>query len=76
VFPLTFMSSAFVPTATMPAAVRAFANVNPVTLCVDAVRGLTIGGHVAGPLLGTLAWLVGLLLIFVPLSVSRYRALE
>lgn len=35
VLPLTFVSSAFVPTDTMPAAVRAFADVNPVTLCVE-----------------------------------------
>jgi ABC transporter DrrB family efflux protein len=76
VLPLTFVSSAFVTTATMPAAVRAFADVNPVTLCVDAVRGLSIGGSVTGPLLGTLAWLAGLLLVFVPFAVSRYRALQ
>jgi ABC-2 type transport system permease protein/oleandomycin transport system permease protein len=76
VFPLTFVSSAFVPTHTMPAAVRAFAGANPVTLCVDAVRGLTIGGSATGPVLGTLAWLAGLLLVFVPFAVSRYRALE
>jgi ABC-2 type transport system permease protein/oleandomycin transport system permease protein len=76
VFPLTFVSSAFVPTTTMPAAVRAVADVNPVTLCVDAVRALTIGGHATGPVLGTLAWLAGLLLVFVPFAVSRYRGLE
>jgi ABC-2 type transport system permease protein/oleandomycin transport system permease protein len=76
VLPLTFISSAFVPTNTMPAVVQAFAQVNPVTLCVDAVRALTIGGDGAGPVLGTLAWLVGLTLVFVPLAVSRYRALE
>jgi ABC-2 type transport system permease protein/oleandomycin transport system permease protein len=76
VFPLVFVSSAFVPTQTMPAAVRAFADVNPVTLCVDAVRALTLGGPVGRPVLGTLAWLAGLLLVFVPLSVARYRALE
>lgn len=76
VFPLTFVSSAFVPTHTMPAVVRAFADVNPVTLCVDAVRALTIGGNATGPVLGTLAWLAGLLLVFVPFAVSRYRALE
>jgi ABC-2 type transport system permease protein/oleandomycin transport system permease protein len=76
VFPLTFVSSAFVPTHTMPEAIRAFADVNPVTLCVDAVRALMIGGHAAGPVLGTLAWLVGLLLVFVPFAVWRYRALE
>ena len=76
VFPLTFLSSAFVPTHTMPAAVRAFANINPVTLCVDAVRDLTIGGHATGDVLGTLAWLAGLLIVFVPFAVSRYRALQ
>jgi ABC-2 type transport system permease protein len=76
VFPLTFLSSAFVPTHTMPAVVRAFANVNPVTLCVDAVRALTIGGHAGGPALGTLAWLAGLMAVFAPFAVHRYRALE
>jgi ABC transporter DrrB family efflux protein len=76
VFPLTFISSAFVPTATMPSAVRAIADVNPITLCVDAVRALTVGGSATGPVLGTLAWLAGLALVFVPFAVSRYRALE
>jgi ABC transporter DrrB family efflux protein len=74
VFPLVFASSAFVPTDSMPGAVQAFARINPVTLAVDAARDLTIGGHSAlGPALGTLAWLVGLLAVFVPLSV---RALQ
>jgi ABC transporter DrrB family efflux protein len=76
VLPLTFASSAFVPTKSMPGGVEAFANVNPVTLCVDAVRALTIGGDATKPVLGTLAWLAGLLLVFIPLAVSRYRALE
>jgi ABC-2 type transport system permease protein/oleandomycin transport system permease protein len=74
VFPLTFASSAFVPTNSMPAAIRAFANVNPVSLAVDAVRGLTIGSpSPTGPALQTLAWLVGLLLVFVPLAVYAFR---
>jgi ABC transporter DrrB family efflux protein len=76
VLPLTFVSSAFVPVGSMPPVVKAFAEVNPVTLCVDAVRALTVGGHAAGPVLGTLAWLVGLSLVFVPFAVSRYRALQ
>jgi ABC transporter DrrB family efflux protein len=76
VLPLTFVSSAFVPTDTMPPVVQAFAQVNPVTLCVNAVRALTIGGDAAAPVLGTLAWLVALTLVFVPFAVSRYRALE
>ena len=74
VFPLVFASSAFVPTDSMPGVVRAFADVNPVTLVVDAARALTIGhGEALGPALGTLAWLVGLLLVFVPLSVRAFR---
>ena len=74
VFPLTFVSSAFVTTSSMPAVLRAFANVNPVTLTVNAVRALTIGdGHALGPTLGMLAWLAGLLLVFVPLAVRAFR---
>ena len=74
VFPLTFASSAFVPTRTMPGVVRAFANVNPVTLVVDAVRDLMLGlGSAATPALESLAWLVGLLVVFVPLAVAAFR---
>jgi len=74
VFPLVFASSAFVPTATMPAVVRSFAAINPVTLIVDAARALMIGhGDALAPALGALACLAGLLLVFVPLSVRALR---
>ncbi len=74
VFPLTFASSAFVPTASMPAPVRDFADVNPVSLAVDAVRALTIGhADALVPALQTIAWLLGLLLVFIPLSVRAFR---
>lgn len=74
VFPLVFASSAFVPTSSMPGVLRWFADINPVTLTVDAARALTIGhGHALGPALGMLAWMAGLLLIFVPLSVRAFR---
>jgi ABC-2 type transport system permease protein len=74
VFPLTFASSAFVPTSSMPGVVEAFAQVNPVTLTVDAARALFIGhGDALEPALGTLAWLAALLLVFVPLSVRALR---
>jgi len=74
VFPLVFASSAFVPTDTMPAGVRAFADVNPVTLVVDAARALMIGhGEALAPALGTLAWLAAVLVVFVPLSVRALR---
>jgi ABC-2 type transport system permease protein len=74
VFPLTFVSSAFVPTAAMPGAIQAFADANPVSSVVDAARALTIGhGETLPPVLTTLAWLVGLLLVFVPLAVRAFR---
>ena len=74
VFPLVFASSAFVPTSSMPGALHWFADINPVTLTVNAARALTIGhGHALGLALGMLAWLVGLLLVFVPLSVRAFR---
>jgi ABC transporter DrrB family efflux protein len=74
VFPLTFASSAFVPASSMPEPMRTFAEINPVTLTVDAARALTIGhGDALAPALGTLAWLAGLLLVFVPLAVRAFR---
>jgi ABC-2 type transport system permease protein/oleandomycin transport system permease protein len=74
VFPLTFASSAFVPADSMPGAMRTFAEINPVTLTVDATRALTIGqGEALGPALGALAWLAALLAVFVPLAVRAFR---
>jgi ABC-2 type transport system permease protein/oleandomycin transport system permease protein len=74
VFPLVFASSAFVPTSSMPGALHTFADVNPVTLTVNAARALTVGhADALGPALGALAWLVGLLVVFVPLAVRTFR---
>lgn len=74
VFPLTFASSAFVPVQSMPGPVQAFAKANPISLVVDAARALTVGhGHPVSLGLETLAWFVGLLIVFVPLSVRAFR---
>jgi ABC-2 type transport system permease protein/oleandomycin transport system permease protein len=74
VLPLVFISSAFVPTDSMPGVLHSFADVNPVTLTVNAARDLMIGhGHALAPALGSLAWLAGLLLVFVPLSVRTFQ---
>jgi ABC-2 type transport system permease protein/oleandomycin transport system permease protein len=75
-FPLVFASSVFVPIETMPAWLEGFASVSPVTLAVDAARALSLGGNVAGPLLGFLAWTVGILAVFVPLCVWRFRRMS
>lgn len=72
-FPLTFASSAFVPVATMPGWLQAFANNQPVTILVDAVRALMLGGPTTAPVLKALAWAAGLLIVLVPLAVNRYR---
>jgi ABC-2 type transport system permease protein/oleandomycin transport system permease protein len=72
-FPLTFASSAFVATATMPAGLRAFADNQPITNMVDAVRGWTLGTpvHSAGWI--AVVWCIGIIVVFVPLSVAAYR---
>jgi ABC transporter DrrB family efflux protein len=72
-FPLVFASSAFVPTATMPGPLRAFAEHQPVTAAVDAVRALVLGGPTTGPVLTSLAWSLGILAVAAPLAVRRYR---
>jgi ABC transporter DrrB family efflux protein len=75
VFPLTFISSAFVPVQSMPAALRAFANVNPFTVTVDAIRSLWLGAPARNSVWGAFAWAVVILLVFAPLAVRRYRHL-
>ncbi len=72
-FPLTFASSAFVQTDSMPGWLRAFAERQPITQVVDAVRGFLLAQPVGSHGWQALAWCVGILLIFVPLSVSLYR---
>jgi ABC transporter DrrB family efflux protein len=71
--PLVFASSAFVPVTTMPGWLQAFAKHQPVSVVVDAVRDLTIGGATRGDVLGALAWIVGIIVVFAPIAVSRYR---
>jgi ABC transporter DrrB family efflux protein len=74
VFPLTFISSAFVPVHSMPAVLRAFANVNPFTLIVDAIRYLWIGYPAAGNnVWGAFVWALVVMGVFAPLAVARYR---
>ncbi|HTI35630.1 MAG TPA: ABC transporter permease, partial [Miltoncostaea sp.] len=72
--PLVFASSAFVSTANMPDWLQAFAEHQPVTAAVDAMRSLVLGGPWGENVLKSLAWTVGILVVFVPLSIKRYRA--
>jgi ABC-2 type transport system permease protein/oleandomycin transport system permease protein len=72
-FPLTFVSSAFVPIQSMPGWLQAFANHQPVTIVIDALRALALGGPVFTYVWQSVAWLAGVLALFIPLAVRAYR---
>ena len=73
VFPLTFVSSAFVPVDSMPALLQVFAKANPFTIVVDATRALFLGTPAGNSIWGALAWSLGLVAVFAPIAVARYR---
>jgi oleandomycin transport system permease protein len=72
-FPLTFASNAFVPTETMPPWLEAFANANPLSHLISALRALWNGGAWQTPVTWTLAWSVILVVIFAPLAIRAYN---
>ncbi len=71
-FPLTFASSAFVPTKSMPDWLRLFAEHQPVSLVVNGVRGLLLNQPDAATIWQAVAWCVGILVVFIPLAVLAY----
>ncbi len=73
VFPLTFASSAFVPVDSMPSWLQPFAEVNPFTVIVDAMRALWLGAPAGNSIWGAVAWSVGLIVVFAPLATWRYK---
>lgn len=81
VFPLTFVSSAYVPVASMPGWLQAFASYQPITYMVDAVRVLTLGpaAHALYPhpaayyVTASVAWSAGIIAVTAPLAIARYR---
>ena len=79
-FPLVFASSVFVPLDTLPGWLRVFADHQPVTVLVNACRGLILGtgalpegATLGGTITLSLVYIVGILAVFVPLSVWLYR---
>src|SRR5256885_3741561 len=76
IFPLVFASSVFVPVATMPDWLQAFAKASPVTLTANTARSYALVGGVPGSLAATAAWILGLLAVFIPLCVWRYRRMS
>jgi ABC transporter DrrB family efflux protein len=76
IFPLVFASSVFVPVSSMPHWLQAFAKVSPVTLTANTARSYALQGGVPSSLGGAAAWIAGLLIVFIPLCVWRYRRMD
>ena len=72
-FPLTFLSSAFVPISSMPGWLQAFANNQPVTYVINVMRSMALGGPIADDLWKSIAWLAGIFIVFAPLAVRAYK---
>ena len=73
IFPLTFVSSAFVPVDTMPSWLQPIAENNPFTTMVDAARALFLGTPAGNDVWLAIAWCLGIVAVFGPLSAWRYR---
>jgi ABC-2 type transport system permease protein len=73
VFPLTFASAAFAPTETMPTALRLFAENQPVTQVIEAIRALMNGAPVGNHAWLATAWFMGILLVSVPVAGYLFR---
>ncbi|MCL2324694.1 MAG: ABC transporter permease [Actinomycetia bacterium] len=70
---LPFISSAFVPTATMPAAVRAFAENQPVTSIVNTIRALLMRATIGSEIWVALAWCIGIMAVAYVFAMRIYR---
>jgi ABC-2 type transport system permease protein len=72
-FPLTFVSSAFVPLASMPSWLRAFAVNQPITHVINAMRALALGLPLRDDLWLSAVWLAAIFAVFAPLAVRVYK---
>lgn len=73
IFPLTFASSAFVPTAGMPSVLRAFAENQPVTHVIEAIRALLLGTHMGNHAWLAVTWSLAILVISIPVAGFLFR---
>jgi ABC-2 type transport system ATP-binding protein len=76
IFPLVFASSVFVPVASMPTWLQSFAHASPVTLTADVARSYALSTGVPSSLGEAAAWIGGILAVFIPLCVWRYRRMS
>ena len=74
IFPLTFVSSAYVPTQSMPSVIKAIANANPLTSIVDAIRALWLGTPAHSDIYVSVIWLVAGTILFYVLATRRYKS--
>ena len=72
-FPLTFVSSVYVPADSMPAVFEAIAEANPITTIVDAMRHLWLGAPAGNDVWVALLWCAGIGTVFSVLATARYR---
>jgi ABC-2 type transport system permease protein/oleandomycin transport system permease protein len=70
---MTFASSAFVPLKSQPGWLQVFSAHQPLSINVDAVRALVLGGPTTTPVLQSIAWSIGIVAVFAPIAVARYR---
>ncbi len=73
IFPLTFASAAFAPTASMPKGLRIFAENQPVTHIIEAIRALMNGLPVGNHVWISFAWCLGLLIVAIPTATILFR---
>lgn len=73
IFPLTFISSAFVPTDTMPAGLQAFAENQPLTQVINAIRSWLVGTPMNNAALYAVLWCIGIIVVSVPIAVRMYN---
>jgi ABC-2 type transport system permease protein len=76
IFPLTFASSMFVPANSMPDGLRQVAEANPFTTITDALRSLWLGTPAHTDIWMAFVWIFGLIAVFAPLAVMRYRSVS
>lgn len=73
VFPLTFASAAFVPTATMPVGLRVFAENQPVTHVIEAIRALMVGSPMGNHAMMAFLWCLAITLFSIPIAARLFR---
>jgi ABC transporter DrrB family efflux protein len=73
IFPITFISSAFVPVESMPTGLQEVADANPVSVVVDALRALWLDAPAGDSIWLAVVWCLVLIAVFAPLAVAKYR---